>query len=149
MEKGNGFFDLKTANDLFEKLKEDYQLLKDSPRNSRRAFNFFVTAGHLPDWIFNGKGKEKKAFMNKNRIPRICLELADGAKHFGESRKKDKSVESTSRVPVCEEGVLEKGICDDSLIVELTDEGKSEDVLSLADKVMKFWEEHSDLLSDK
>ena len=142
MEKGNGFFGLQTANDLFKKLKEDYQHLKDSPWNSRREFNFFVMAGHLPNWIF--KTEEKKlTFRNEHSIPRICLDLANGAKHFGESRNKDKFVESTFRVPVREEGVLEKEICDNSLIVELTDEGKSEDVLSLADKVMKFWDEHS------
>jgi hypothetical protein len=39
---------LKTAADLFRKLAGDFAALKSS-QDTRVAFNFFVTAEHLPD----------------------------------------------------------------------------------------------------
>ena len=71
----NGFFDLETAQDLFKKLYWEYENLKAHPQDERVAFNFFVTAEHIPDWL-NKKG------LKNQPIPMICSNLANGAKHF-------------------------------------------------------------------
>jgi hypothetical protein len=51
------------------------------------AWNFFVTAEHLPDWLgrknpraLEGYGIEK--FKRHRALTRICAQLANGAKHF-------------------------------------------------------------------
>lgn len=45
------FLGLRSPQDLMEKLEYDFRYLKDSPDNQYLAFNFFVTAEHLPDWV--------------------------------------------------------------------------------------------------
>jgi hypothetical protein len=58
-----GFFDLKTAADLRAKLRRDIEKLRAEPTNPDAAFNFFVTALHMLDWIYpknaNGGGTEE------------------------------------------------------------------------------------------
>lgn len=66
-----GFFELKTAQDLLDKLKREYMQLQKSPLNQDIAFNFFITAEHMPDWIYpdvenvENKNKDKKTQGNK------------------------------------------------------------------------------------
>ena len=47
------FFDLQTPKDLLRKLKREYDRWKADPLNVDLAWNFFVTAEHLPDWIYH------------------------------------------------------------------------------------------------
>jgi hypothetical protein len=48
-----GFFQLHTAEYLFSKLQWELENLRQNPSNPWLAFNFFVTAEHLPDWVTN------------------------------------------------------------------------------------------------
>jgi hypothetical protein len=43
-----GFFYLKTPEDLLHKLEREYEKVKQNPADVDHAFNFFVTAEHLP-----------------------------------------------------------------------------------------------------
>ena len=43
-----GFFDLKTPEDLLKKLEREYERLQQHPHDVDMAFNFFVTAEHIP-----------------------------------------------------------------------------------------------------
>ena len=43
-----GFIGFSTAKDLFDKLKIDYEEFCKDPKNRYKAFNFIVTAEHLP-----------------------------------------------------------------------------------------------------
>ena len=45
-------FQLTTAADLRAKLGRDLDRLKNEPMNADAAFNFFVTAEHLLDWVY-------------------------------------------------------------------------------------------------
>lgn len=78
-----GFFQLRFPQDLFAKMRYDYERMKREPMNVYPAFDFFVTANHLVDWIWPSAGREQ---LKKNRaehaIPRICEHIANGAKHF-------------------------------------------------------------------
>ena len=78
-----GFFELRTPKDLLEKLRHDHRRLAANPLGSYAAFDFFVTANHLVDWVWPCAEREQQ---RKNRrsetLPRICEHLADGAKHF-------------------------------------------------------------------
>ena len=56
-----GIFDLKTPKDLLEKLGRDLERLRAAPNDTDHAFNFFVTAEHMPDWLHPGnKGKRDR-----------------------------------------------------------------------------------------
>jgi hypothetical protein len=46
------FYDLKTPRDLLRKLEREHDRWKADPLNVDLAWNFFVTAEHLPDWIY-------------------------------------------------------------------------------------------------
>ena len=46
-----GLFTLQIPEHLLRKLEGEYMQWKDEPWNSYRAWNFFVTAEHLPEWL--------------------------------------------------------------------------------------------------
>jgi len=62
-----GTFELKTPHDLLQKLRFDLDQLKKDATNTYLAFNFFVTAEHMKDWLFPGRA---------NRMNRENLEKA-------------------------------------------------------------------------
>jgi hypothetical protein len=78
-----GFFALRTPQDLLAKLRHDHARLADNPIDSYAAFDFFVTANHLVDWIWpSATHAQQRDNRRTETIPRICEHLADGAKHF-------------------------------------------------------------------
>ena len=79
-----GLFQLTTPGDLLAKLKHDYQRLLENPKNPYTAFDFFVTAEHMLDWVHPGAaGKNARtAERNSHTILQIVSHLATGAKHM-------------------------------------------------------------------
>jgi hypothetical protein len=90
-----GFFYLKTPEDLLHKLEREYEKVKQNPADVDHAFNFFVTAEHLPDWLYNQDmptsgiprpdlldNKRPGDFKNTHAVLRVCSHLANGGKHF-------------------------------------------------------------------
>lgn len=77
-----GFFSLTSASDLIAKARSDLDAFRSKPLDSYRAFNFFVTARHVPDWLFPGDEKAQKALFDKHVELRVCRHLADGMKHL-------------------------------------------------------------------
>ena len=83
MDYGFGrFFHLRYPQDLLGKLRRDYQRVLADPSDSCAAFDFFVTANHLPDWVWPSDRRAQRALRRTEPIPRVCEHLADGAKHF-------------------------------------------------------------------
>jgi hypothetical protein len=78
-----GFFDLRTPQALFKKMRYDYDRMRREPLNIYPVYYFFVTANHLIDWIWPSAGsKRHQVERDVETIPRICEHLANGAKHF-------------------------------------------------------------------
>lgn len=69
------FFDLRTPADLFEKMRADLERLEKT-QDARDAFNFFVTAEHLPDWL------ERRDVVSESGLLKVVRDIASGAKHF-------------------------------------------------------------------
>jgi hypothetical protein len=67
------FFALVGPLDLFRKMEADLAALIESPSDSRLAFNFFVTAEHLPDWL------DERVLVRKHALLRVVSHLASGA----------------------------------------------------------------------
>ena len=155
-----GIFTLNDPRDLLTKLEHDYEALKKDRNNSYSAFNFFVTAEHMLDWIHPGRSKSTQRSSEKNQstILQICSHIANGAKHFEVEDKRHKSVSSTHRGGgtgfgganlgtnlINANGNLPRG---SSLFVKLNGDaekqyGRTVNVLLLAEDTLNFWKAHS------
>jgi hypothetical protein len=95
-----GIFQLRTPSDLREKLRRDLAKLKAEPLDADAAFNFFVTAEHMLDWVYPGKaGKDKRTEVRRSSaLLQVCSHLANGAKHFEAKAQHHDSVSSTQTV---------------------------------------------------
>jgi hypothetical protein len=90
-----GFLELQTPADLFCKLEHDFLRLEKDPLNSYAAFDFFVTAEHMLDWVYPNDEQKKKAERQSDPLLETCSHLANGAKHFQVTHKKHQSVAGT------------------------------------------------------
>jgi hypothetical protein len=149
-----GFFEMTTPAHLLHKLERDYEAWKQEPLNIDRAWNFFVTAEHLPDWLartgsLSLGGLKITTFKQHTPLLRICSHLANGGKHFRPSPKQHTSVASTRHqggwVPL---GWVPPGwVPLPALIVDLTPDEQqalssaeaSIKALNLAADVLAFW----------
>lgn len=78
-----GFFELRTPQQLLRKLQHDHARLQKNPFDTYAAFDFFVTANSMVDWVWpSATSREKKENRRADTVPRICEHLANGAKHF-------------------------------------------------------------------
>jgi len=103
---GVGFFALKTGRDLREKARADLADLVAHPLDSCAAFNFFVTARHVPEWHFGTT--QGGQVIESTPTLRICRHLGDGAKHFTLTAKKHTQVEDVVR----HDGVFDAAVFD-------------------------------------
>jgi hypothetical protein len=74
---------LEAAQLLFEKLTRDLARLEGWPNDVDMAFNFFLTAEHIVDWLYpDPAGLQRREDLHKDPLLRVVWELASGAKHF-------------------------------------------------------------------
>jgi hypothetical protein len=151
MTKFKGFFELQTPQDLLQKLRHDFKRLGKSPMDSFAAFDFFVTAHHMPEWLHPGKSnKSKREQLESNsNLLQTVSHLANGAKHFQATHKQHASVkDATVTQGAFDAAAFSPDAFDvGELRVELDGDaarefGSSIAVLELADKVLHFWEGH-------
>jgi hypothetical protein len=161
-----GIFDLTTPHHLLQKLTREYEEWKKDPLNVDRAWNFFVTAEHLPHWLAQPDpkalgGSSIKKFKRAQPLTRICAHLANGAKHFRPTEKPaemlNTSVDRTVRevTGYVEDGYIEDGYYaeEPALRVYLTPPELAAlqrdgvpvtaagiDALWLAARVLEFWQ---------
>ena len=139
-----GIFALKTPQDLFRKLEHDMQRLEAEPLNVYAAFDFFVTAEHMLDWVHPCDSTRQKAERQSNSLLEVCSHLANGSKHFQATNPRHQSVNDAqehrgafssafsrdfdiSRLEVHLKGTAEAAF---GSVVEVTD---------LARKVLDYW----------
>ena len=155
----SGLFELKSALDLRRKLQHEYRQLEADPSNSYIAFNFFVTAEHMLDWLHPKKAGEHKRKQTRDGelLLQICSHVASGAKHFEVEAKHHQSVAGSFATGgyfpdgYFPTGYFPKGYFPEKcLIVRLEGSaaaafGESIAALSLARQVLSYWENHPDL----
>ena len=145
-----GIFDLRTPVDLYAKLGRELGRMRMAPDDVDPAFNFFVTAEHLPDWIHPGDDKDAKDKQNAMRRAtpelRVASHIANGAKHFGKLQKKHKSIAKliTSNALLSLHPIV-PGMTEAALVVYLADdearelEMESIPAVNLAERVNQYW----------
>lgn len=73
---------LQTPQDLLRKLRHDFARVQQDERNVYAAFDFFVTAHHMLDWLHPGDDAARRAELKSSQLLMACAHLANGAKHF-------------------------------------------------------------------
>jgi hypothetical protein len=142
-----GFGDLKTPVDLLGKIRHDFERLRNDPENVYEAFDFFVTAYHMLDWLHPKDDCAREAEERKYPLLQVCSHLANGAKHFEATAKKHVSVKDIAVV----EGAFQRGAFQSNafqvsgLFVQLDGSaaaafGPSINVVDLARRVLAHWE---------
>jgi len=94
-----GLFDLRTPQDLLAKARHDFGRLKSSPLDQYAAFDFFVTARHIPEWVAGPGGDKGSALFKRYVELRIARHIAEGAKHFEATDTRHKQVSATTVTP--------------------------------------------------
>src|SRR5258706_15507092 len=77
---------LGNAADLLGKLRFDFERVRKNTHDAYAAFDFFVTAEHLPEW------QRDKTVIRQEPLLRVVSHLANGAKHFQATDSRHKSV---------------------------------------------------------
>ncbi len=145
MSSLNGVFTLRTPRDLREKLEADFVRLSDADPVSQAAqyaaFDFFVGAWHLADWLASATGASLSSCRS---YPDAALvsHIANGAKHFSVDTRRHTAVRKTS---VQSDGFQPGAFQPDAfpvhqqLVVEL-EGGVVEAVLTIASRVLQHWQ---------
>jgi hypothetical protein len=140
-----GFFRLEGPADLLEKLEHDFERLRSDPVDTYAAFDFFVTATHMHEWIKRaGWQWDRPTDPRQAAIFKLCGDLGNGAKHFLMDKKFDNPTEV--REGWIQSGWVQAGwVQEGDLIVQLNElEGAmlgqpSITAVALADMVLQFW----------
>jgi hypothetical protein len=145
-----GFFDLQTPEDLLHKLEREYAQLQQNPEDVDLAYNFFITAENMPEWV-KGGGRKGKAFKHKIQQQEIVLiighELATGAKHVSSGSQRP-AVRAATREGWVASGWVAPGWVAAPLIVRLSPEQatavgqEAVNMLELASRVLAFWQQY-------
>jgi len=73
------FVRLETAQLLFEKLTRDLACLETWPNDADMAFNFFLTADALLEWLYPGPaGRQQREDLRNDPLLYAVWELASG-----------------------------------------------------------------------
>jgi hypothetical protein len=148
---------------MLRKLRFDLEQLKKHPTNGYFAFNFFVTAEHMKDWLYPGypNNSKREQLEKSSTLLQVCSHVANGAKHFMVEAKHHKSVTDTRRTG----GYFPRGyfpsnyspsgyFASGSLTVELQGDAQKElgariTAVELAERVLGFWESRPELVKSR
>lgn len=90
-----GIFELRTPRDLLDKILHDLKRLRQDPTDAYAAFDFFVSARHMPEWIFPDDKVKCTALFDSHVELRICRHIADSGKHYIVKDPQHKQVKET------------------------------------------------------
>ena len=151
----SGVFNLNHPQDLLAKMARELNRLRVSPDDVDHAFNFFVTAEHMLDWIHPEPERraQRKALRRDDPLLATVSHLASGAKHFDHLQGLHMSVtKSERRVGAWADGAWAPSMWapgawrPTKLWVTLDGEaaeafGARIDALAMAEKVFRYWSE--------
>lgn len=151
MTKYTGLASLRRPEDLLAKLRHDYQRVKSAPDDSYSAFDFFVTAEHMLDWVLPGHANReaREGLRQGSVLLQVVSHVASGAKHFVAEARHHQSVQHADAVPA----TFDRNAFQDDAFqtggLFLTLEGLAAEELGadikvpvLAERVLRFWEDY-------
>lgn len=142
MSQLDGFFSLRTPHDLLEKLESDFTRFKTADATSVEAqyaaFDFFVTALHMADWMPHGAGG---SIPSHGAYPEgsLVYDLGNGAKHFRVNPAQHTTVSNTGSAGLFDPAIFDPAIFDVGRLVVDLEDGTTVDALSVAQRVLDYW----------
>lgn len=76
-----GSFCLSTPAHLLKKLEHDFERVRINRMDAYAAFDFFVTAEHMPDWLYPTDVSMRKE-LRQQPLLAVVSHIASSAKHF-------------------------------------------------------------------
>jgi hypothetical protein len=143
MSELGGFFTLRTPSDLLDKLEADFNRLQSADAVSKEAqyaaYDFFVTANHIVDWLSMFSG-DRKAQLRTYKDGTLVSHIANGVKHFRVDVNRHRVVSDTE---VHKGSFQANAFQNDAfdvprLLIELED-GTSIGVLDVGARVLEHW----------
>ena len=77
-----GVWHLSEPRELLAKLRREFERMRTAPHDPDHAFNFFVTAESLVDWLHPGDSAQQRTLRNSHPLLQAVSHLASSAKHF-------------------------------------------------------------------
>jgi hypothetical protein len=90
-----GIFQLSKPRDLLDKLAREIERMRLAPDDADHAFNFFVTAESLVDWLHPGDPKAQRTLRESDALLMAVSHVASSAKHYDKLYSYHQSIEST------------------------------------------------------
>jgi hypothetical protein len=147
-----GVFNLLTPKDLLGKLSHDMERLEADWLSQYAAFDFFITAHHLHEWLRKSRRSREGRRYEKlgGGLQRICEQIANGSKHFLPKPEQNPDVAETR----LHEGPFSQDFSEEHDIsrLEIALEGEAAREFglvitapTLARRVIAYWRGHPDL----
>lgn len=146
MSEFDGFAELRKPIDLVRKLEFDLRRINKSPLDQYAAFDFFVTAEHILDWLYPESKKDRETHRSSEALLRITSHIANGAKHFEAKAGHHTSVIEIEKNRYVEPGYVEDGYFLEPLLLHLSNDEANNlktdthvEVSWLAEMVLEYW----------
>ena len=151
MASFKGFALLQQPADLVAKLAHDFERIRAAPEDTYAAFDFFVTAEHVVDWLLPdspgiNQSSARKAKRESSEQLKITSHIANGAKHFQALAKQHDSVADLKQQSggfdpraFSPRAFSPEAFKMHGLNVRL-ENGRAVHVLTLAEDVLRYWQ---------
>jgi hypothetical protein len=145
----DGIFGLTSPLDLLDKLVYDFERLKAEEGKQAvlyTAYDFFVTAYSIVDWVKNHKPKQ--VTTPYPMIIKICGDIANGSKHFRRNRQPMTTLKTHSAPPGFDPEVFDLNVFQttwsawvelDPIEAQAVSVPELCPVLALAEKALEHW----------
>ena len=145
MSELNGFFSLRTTQDLVAKLAFDFQRLAATEPTDRlahyAAYDFFVCALHLADWASAATGRTL-ASLRSYPDGALVSHIANGAKHFHvDVKRHTKARDTRTQRSGFQAGAFQLSAFQSAQLVVDLEDGSAVSVLDLAARVLRHWQD--------
>lgn len=146
-----GFGSLRTAADLLQKLHHDRSRIEENPGDHYAAFDFFLTAEHMVDWVLPGYANRKgrRGLREIHVMLGVTSHIANGSKHFIAESPHHRSVSHVDAPPdwIQPGFVQHDWVQTGELVISLEGMaaehlGTSIQVRRLADRVLEWWDSY-------
>jgi hypothetical protein len=134
-----GLFNLETPEDLFRKLEADRERMEKAPLDPYPAFDFFVTAHSMHDWLKEVEGRQVD---RSTPLQRVVSHLANGSKHY--EAKRNPAIDDARRNGGAFSSGFSSGFDVDAFVIELSGQeaanlGATVYLSKIADEVLTYW----------
>jgi len=151
MPRFSGLGRLERPEDLLAKLHHDYERIRNAPGNPYAAFDFFVTAEHIIDWVLPGQANRqaRENLRGASVLLQVVSHVASGAKHFIAEARHHQSVQHADVAPAAFQRNAFQGNAFQAGGLYLTLEGAAAESLGahinvqdLAVRILDFWDRY-------